>query len=77
MRARLLALTLLSTSLAGLAQRALAQQSDDVLVSTAREWGGQGGVYTCASSGAPMSRASIASATRAIAASSRPPISSA
>jgi hypothetical protein len=23
------------------------QQSDDLLVSTAREWGGEGGVYTC------------------------------
>ncbi len=26
---------------------ALAQQSDDLLVSTARDWGGDGGVYTC------------------------------
>ncbi len=25
----------------------LAQQSDDLLVSTARDWGGDGGVYTC------------------------------
>ena len=25
----------------------LAQQSDDLLVSTARDWGGEGGVYTC------------------------------
>ncbi len=45
MRARLLALSLLASLLG--ADRALAQQGDDPLVSTAREWGGQHGVYTC------------------------------
>ncbi|ARN83759.1 EF-hand domain-containing protein [Methylocystis bryophila] len=34
----------------------LAQQSDDLLVSTARDWGGEGGAYTCEQWRAYMAR---------------------
>ena len=44
MRKAALALALVSTLGAS---PSFGQQSDDVLVSTAREWGGEGGVYTC------------------------------
>jgi hypothetical protein len=42
MRLRLFALVAVFAPLT-----AFAQQSDDLLVSTARDWGGAGGVYTC------------------------------
>jgi len=49
MRARAPALALLAAtcSAALFSPPALAQQDNDLLVSTAREWGGQNGVYTC------------------------------
>ncbi len=48
MRARALILAVIAAwSSAALAPPALALENDDLLISTAREWGGQGGVYTC------------------------------
>lgn len=49
MRARALALAVIaaSCSAAGVAPNAFAQQADEPLIATAREWGGQNGVYTC------------------------------
>ncbi len=49
MRAAVLCLALLATSClgAGLESQALAQQGEEPLIATAREWGGRGGVYTC------------------------------
>jgi|GEM_PF-862616 hypothetical protein len=49
MRRRALAFTAIAAlcSAAGLAPRVFAQQADEPLVATAREWGGQNGVYTC------------------------------
>jgi hypothetical protein len=40
---------IVALALAGVARpgASLAQQSDDLLASTARDWGGDGGVYTC------------------------------
>ena len=50
MRARAFAFAAIAAlcSAAGFAPRALAQQADEPLLATASEWGGQGGVYTCA-----------------------------
>jgi uncharacterized membrane protein YgcG len=50
MRARALALAVIAVlcSVAGFAPRVFAQQADEPLVATAAEWGGQGGVFTCA-----------------------------
>jgi hypothetical protein len=48
MRARALAAIAASCSAAGFAPPVFAQQASEPLVETAREWGGQGGVFTCA-----------------------------
>ena len=50
MRARALALAVIAAlcSAAGFAPQVFAQQADEPLVATASEWGGQGGVFTCA-----------------------------
>ena len=50
MRARALALAAIAAlcSAAGFAPNVFAQQADEPLLATASEWGGQGGVYTCA-----------------------------
>jgi uncharacterized membrane protein YgcG len=50
MRARALALAVIAAlcSAAGFAPKVFAQQADEPLLATASEWGGQGGVYTCA-----------------------------
>ena len=50
MRARALAFAVIAAlcSAAGFAPKVFAQQADEPLVATASEWGGQGGVYTCA-----------------------------
>ncbi|MGA8170988.1 MAG: hypothetical protein WB816_09190, partial [Methylocystis sp.] len=48
MRARALAVALIAASCSpSLAPSASAQQADEPLIATAREWGGQHGVYTC------------------------------
>lgn len=47
MRARALALALAAIALCS-APKVFAQQADEPLLATASEWGGQGGVYTCA-----------------------------
>jgi uncharacterized membrane protein YgcG len=49
MRARALALAAIAAlcSAAGFAPKVFAQQADEPLVATAREWGGQNGVFTC------------------------------
>jgi hypothetical protein len=50
MRARALALAAIAalSSAAGFAPKVFAQKADEPLLATASEWGGQGGVYTCA-----------------------------
>ncbi len=50
MRARALAFAAIAAlcAAAGFAPHVFAQQADEPLVATANEWGGQGGVYTCA-----------------------------
>ncbi len=49
MRQRALVLAAIAAlcSAGGFAPHVLAQQADEPLVATAREWGGQNGVYTC------------------------------
>ena len=49
MRARALALAAIAAlcSTAGFAPNVFAQQADEPLLATAREWGGQNGVFTC------------------------------
>jgi len=49
-RARALAFAAIAAlcSAAGFAPNVFAQQADEPLLATASEWGGQGGVYTCA-----------------------------
>ena len=50
MRARALAFAAIAAlcAAAGFAPKVFAQQADEPLLATASEWGGQGGVYTCA-----------------------------